>query len=189
MIQSRLREIRTQKGLTLQQVADRAGTTAQTIGRLETGMRTLSVKWINRIAEALGTDPAELLSLPEQGDIEITGDIGKNGLLNKKRFGTVSLRFAAKRPIAIRIRANLGEYRAGDALICEGENANDFKNAVGRDCLVQTKSGAKLLAKVVAGSKKDTFTLVPAGSGGNVLEDQKLAHAAPVVNLLRTYRD
>ena len=60
MLQSRIREIRKEKGLTLQDVADRAGTTAQTIGRLETGMRTLSIKWVQRIATALGTDPGEL---------------------------------------------------------------------------------------------------------------------------------
>ncbi|MCH8347963.1 MAG: helix-turn-helix domain-containing protein [Proteobacteria bacterium] len=54
MVHSRIREIRKQKGLTLQEVAGRCGTTAQTIGRLETGMRTLSLDWVNRIAKALG---------------------------------------------------------------------------------------------------------------------------------------
>ena len=54
MIQSRIREIRRAKGMTLQQVADQIGTTAQTIGRLETGMRTLSIDWVRKIADALG---------------------------------------------------------------------------------------------------------------------------------------
>ena len=67
MLHIRLREIRKAKGLTLQQVAERVRptpTTAQTIGRLETGMRTLSIEWVEKIAAALEVDPAELLALP-----------------------------------------------------------------------------------------------------------------------------
>ena len=59
---NRIRDIRKQKGLTLAEVAAACDppTTAQTIGRLETGMRNLSLVWMNRIAAALGVDP-ELL--------------------------------------------------------------------------------------------------------------------------------
>ena len=50
-----IREIRRARGLTLEEVAARCDppTTAQTIGRLETGTRTVSIKWLNRIAAAL----------------------------------------------------------------------------------------------------------------------------------------
>ena len=59
---NRIRDIRRQKGLTLAEVAARCdpATTAQTIGRLETGMRSLSLTWMNRIAEALEIDPQAL---------------------------------------------------------------------------------------------------------------------------------
>jgi len=42
--------------MTLDDVARRCDppTTPQTIGRLETGTRTVSVGWLNRIAKALG---------------------------------------------------------------------------------------------------------------------------------------
>ena len=36
-------------------------TTAQTIGRLETGMRNLSTKWMERIGAALDVDPEVLV--------------------------------------------------------------------------------------------------------------------------------
>jgi len=47
---NRIRDIRREKGLTLADVAARCTppTTAQTIGRLETGMRQLSLTWMNR---------------------------------------------------------------------------------------------------------------------------------------------
>ena len=59
---NRIRDIRKQKGLTLADVAAACTppTTAQTIGRLETGTRTLSLDWMNRIATALDVD-AEVL--------------------------------------------------------------------------------------------------------------------------------
>jgi DNA-binding XRE family transcriptional regulator len=47
---NRIRDIRKEKGLTLADVAARCDppTTAQTIGRLETGMRNLSLVWMAR---------------------------------------------------------------------------------------------------------------------------------------------
>ena len=66
---NRIRDIRKQKGMTLAEVAAACAppTTAQTIGRLETGMRNLSLGWMNKIAAALGVDP-ELLVKGEAAD-------------------------------------------------------------------------------------------------------------------------
>ena len=63
-----IRQVRRAKGLTLEEVAQRCvpPTTAQTIGRLETGTRTVSVDWLNRIAAALEVAPADLVTLPER---------------------------------------------------------------------------------------------------------------------------
>ena len=62
-----IRAVRRAKGLTLEEVAQRCEppTTAQTIGRLETGTRSLSLAWMNRIAAALDVDSAELVRLPQ----------------------------------------------------------------------------------------------------------------------------
>ena len=66
---NRIRAIRKEKGLTLADVAERCSppTTAQTIGRLETGMRNLSLVWMNRIAAALDVEP-ELLVRGEEAE-------------------------------------------------------------------------------------------------------------------------
>src|SRR3546814_15049736 len=63
-----IREVRKAKGLTLQDVAERCDppTTPQTVGRLETGTRTVSVAWLNRIAGALGVDPSQLVTHPDR---------------------------------------------------------------------------------------------------------------------------
>ena len=66
---NRIRDIRRQKGLTLADLAAACEppTTPQTVGRLETGMRNLSLKWMERIAAALGVEP-EMLVRSESGD-------------------------------------------------------------------------------------------------------------------------
>jgi len=60
---NRIRDFRKQKGWTLAKLAAACEpeTTAQTIGRLETGTRTLSVKWMERIAAALHVDAEALV--------------------------------------------------------------------------------------------------------------------------------
>src|SRR4249919_3315982 len=65
---TRIREVRKAKGMTLEDVGKRCSppTTAQTIGRLETGTRTVSVGWLNRIADALKVEAADLVDHPER---------------------------------------------------------------------------------------------------------------------------
>ncbi|MEE8294127.1 MAG: helix-turn-helix transcriptional regulator [Sphingomonadales bacterium] len=186
MVHSRIREIRKNKGLTLQDVADRAGTTAQTIGRLETGTRTLSLKWINRISKALEVEGATLLALPEQGDIEIFGEINRTGLISKKSNGTVSARLFAKEPTAISIKENLGPYMAGDVLIFE-KNSKGEKNFLGKECLVQHKNGTYYFALVLGGTNDKTFSLAPVGKKAGILENQEIASASPIVALVRKF--
>lgn len=187
MVHSRIREIRRQKGLTLQQVAGRCGTTAQTIGRLETGMRTLSLNWVNRIAKALVVESSMLLILPEYGDIEILGEVGRMGSVSPINFGTVSLRLMGTKPIALKIKANMGEYRQGDSVICEGQSAQAVEKAVGHDCLIELEGGERCFAKLVNGSRKNTYTLFPIGKAGTLAKDCKVTFAAPVVTLVRTF--
>src|SRR3546814_454771 len=76
-----IRTVRRARGLTLEEVAQRCEppTTAQTIGRLETGTRTLSLGWMNRIAKALGVEAAELVQLPQDTQLSITAHLGADG--------------------------------------------------------------------------------------------------------------
>lgn len=56
-----LRTFRLQKGMSLQTVAEKAGTTKSQIDKLEKGERRLTVEWLLKIAEALEVEPAQLL--------------------------------------------------------------------------------------------------------------------------------
>lgn len=61
MAKNRIREVREARGMTLQQVARAAGMSHQMLLRLEKGERTLSDKWLSRLAPVLGVRKADLL--------------------------------------------------------------------------------------------------------------------------------
>ncbi|MCZ4279782.1 LexA family transcriptional regulator [Kiloniella laminariae] len=58
---NRIKELRLAKGLTLQQVADKAGTTKAQVMKLEKGDRRLTDLWMVRLSIALACDPKELM--------------------------------------------------------------------------------------------------------------------------------
>jgi transcriptional regulator with XRE-family HTH domain len=57
----RLRELRTEQGLTLQQVADRANIDISTLSRLEAGRRRLALDHLPALAAALGVSADDLI--------------------------------------------------------------------------------------------------------------------------------
>ena len=78
---NRIRDIRRQKGWTLADLAAACDppTTAQTIGRLETGMRNLSLSWMNRIGAALGVDPETLVKGEKQEQPQVIARLTESG--------------------------------------------------------------------------------------------------------------
>ena len=61
MMSNRLREFRDLAGLSMQALADRVGTTAPQINKLEKGERRLTLDWMTRLAKALGIEVRDLL--------------------------------------------------------------------------------------------------------------------------------
>ena len=60
-VRRRLRELPTERGLTLQQVAERANIDVSTLSRLEAGKRRLALDHIPALAAALGVTPTTCL--------------------------------------------------------------------------------------------------------------------------------
>ncbi len=59
---NRIREFRERAGLSMQALADRAGTSAPQINKLEKGERKLTVDWMVRLGRALGIDAKDLMT-------------------------------------------------------------------------------------------------------------------------------
>lgn len=67
-VRRRLRELRTQRGLTLEEVATRSSIDVSTLSRLESGKRRLALDHLPRLASALSVSADELLRAPEAED-------------------------------------------------------------------------------------------------------------------------
>ena len=72
-VRRRLRELRTERGLTLQQVAERASIDISTLSRLEAGKRRLALDHVPALSAALGVSTDELLGSSPPQDPRVRG--------------------------------------------------------------------------------------------------------------------
>jgi len=182
-----IREVRRAKGLTLDDVARRCvpATTAQTIGRLETGTRTVSVGWLNRIADALGVTAADLVKLPERAEIPVAAVLDAGGAHAPRRPATVAPPLPAPGLIAVTIAAGIGDYRAGDELWCETLAADAYARALNRDVLVPRPAGRFLFGRLI-GREEGKLQILPLGAGARQQVVADPPWIARAVRLLRS---
>jgi transcriptional regulator with XRE-family HTH domain len=72
-VRRRLRDLRSERGLTLAQVAERANLDVSTLSRLESGKRRLTLEHLPGLAAALGVSIDELIGAPPQFDPRVRG--------------------------------------------------------------------------------------------------------------------
>lgn len=149
---TRIREVRKARGLTLDDVARRCDppTTAQTIGRLETGTRTVSVGWLNRIALALGVDAQDLVATGDaQPELKVAAILGASGATAPRKATIVIPPRVMDSQLAVTVAASTGNYRAGDEIWCDTLSPEDFGRALNRDVLVPRSAGRFLFGRLI----------------------------------------
>src|ERR1700760_221744 len=72
-VRRRLRDLRSERGLTLAQVAERANLDVSTLSRLEAGKRRLTLEHLPGLAAALGVSIDELIGAPPSCDPRVRG--------------------------------------------------------------------------------------------------------------------
>lgn len=161
-----IREVRRAKGLTLDDVAKRCSppTTAQTIGRLETGTRTVSVGWLNRIAKALDVEAADLVKLPDRVDLPVAALIGPEGARAPRKEAVVTAPQPAAELVAVVVESSVGDYRNGDEIWCERLGPGDFGSALNRDVLIPRPAGRFAFGRLL-GREQGKIHLLPLGPG------------------------
>lgn len=163
---TRIREVRRAKGLTLAEVGERCDppTTAQTIGRLETGTRTVSVDWLNRIALALGVEAADLVQLPERADLPVAAILGSEGASAPRHEQVVAAPVPEAGAVAVLVDAGIGDYRAGDQIWCQRLAPDAFASALNRDVLVPRPAGRYVFGRLI-GRQGSRIQVLPLGAG------------------------
>ncbi|WP_448582293.1 helix-turn-helix domain-containing protein [Thermaurantiacus sp.] len=149
---SRLRELRKARGMTLAELAARCSppTTAVTIGRLETGMRQLSLPWMERLAAALGIEPADLLPSQSTTSLAVAAILGRDGPAAPSAPLTTPLPVPVAGAIALLVQASAGDYRAGDTLWLEQLPPERFSEAVNTDILAPRPVGRFAFGRLAA---------------------------------------
>jgi transcriptional regulator with XRE-family HTH domain len=166
---NRIRDIRKQKNMTLAEVAAacQPPTTAQTIGRLETGMRNLSIKWMDRIAGALGVDPETLVRSEGNARAQVVAQLTGAGAepLSSPRDALLPSELSGDAVrVVLTIEDSAGEYRAGDQLWLRQVAPEDAARAINRDVLVPRKGGRFAFGRLI--DRQGTRVgVLPTGAG------------------------
>ncbi|MBN8501180.1 MAG: helix-turn-helix transcriptional regulator [Sphingomonadales bacterium] len=163
---NRIRDIRRNKKLNLAEVAARCSppTTAQTIGRLETGTRQLSLAWMNRIAAALEVEP-ELLVRSEAAEqprflARLTSDgaealpVPRDAILPTALQGDAPL-------LALSIEVPVGQYRAGDQVWLRQHGPEAAGRLLNRDVLVPRPGGRFAFGRLIDRDEQRVALLPP----------------------------
>ena len=185
---TRIRDVRRARGMTLEDVAKRCQppTTAQTIGRLETGTRTVSVGWLNRIARALGVEAQDLVDGRDAAELKVAAVLGPNGATAPRKAAIVVPPRAGDGQIAVLVSGGIGDYRAGDELWCDTLEPGDFGRALNRDVLIPRPTGRFLFGRLI-NRDEEKLQILPLESGGRqqvVSNPPWLAVAAKLVRTL-----
>jgi hypothetical protein len=164
---TRIREVRRARGMTLDDVARACEppTTPQTIGRLETGTRTVSLVWLNRIASALGVDASDLVESGDKSEIPVAGVVGSSGTNAPRRTAIVVPPRPKPGSVAVTMAVSVGDYRAGDEVWCEMLEAEDFARALNRDVLVPRPAGRFVFGRLI-NRDEEKLQVLPLEAGG-----------------------
>ena len=187
---NRVRDIRKQKGMTLADVAERCSppTTAQTIGRLETGMRNLSLVWMNRIAAALGVEPELLLRGQDSAQPKLIARLLESGAdaLSTPRDAVLPTALGGDGPlVAMTIEHSAGEYRAGDQLWLRQCGPEMFVRLLNRDVLAPRPGGRFAFGRMI--DRDGTrVALLPPGAGTKQVVVESPPWLAAAEMLVRT---
>lgn len=187
---NRIRDIRQQKGMTLAEVAAACSppTTAQTIGRLETGMRNLSLVWMNRIGAALGVEPELLVKGGEALAPQVVARLVESGAeaLSSPRDAILPTELGGEGGalVCLSIDTPQGEYRSGDQLWLRQVPPADAPRIINRDVLVPRSGGRFAFGRLI--DRQGTMVgLLPPGSGQRQIVVDKPAWIAVAEMLVR----
>lgn len=161
-----IRAIRKQQGLTLAQLARQCDpeTTAQTIGRLETGTRTLSLNWLERIAKALNVDSDMLLARSDEPLASLAAIIDNEGASPPKSTDCLPVFKTEAAQMAVQFNVSMGDYRAGDVIYLERLSDMDIASALNCDILLPRPGGRFVFGRMLA-MGDDKIQILPLKAG------------------------
>jgi hypothetical protein len=140
-------------------------TTPQSVGGLETGTRTVSVGWLNRIAKALGVEAQDLVEGGDTSELKVAAVLGLGGAMAPKRSTIVVPPRVDDGQVAVIVASSLGDYRSGDEIWCETVQPEDYARALNRDVLIPRPAGRFLFGRLI-NRDQEKLQILPLEAGG-----------------------
>lgn len=166
---NRIRELREEKGLTIEELAERVGTKYQNIQRIEVGRMPLTEKWMRQIAPHLGVAPGSLLSDDDDSEptVPIVGYVGAGEVIINVHdpgggLGRVAPPGGDLKTVAVVVRGEsmYPRYLDGELLFFEPNSLGVPGDCIGRDCVVQVRSGPTYIKRLMRGARDGLYRLV-----------------------------
>lgn len=168
---NRVRELRKDKGLTIEDLAEVTGLSVSYVGRLENGERNLSVKNMNLFAAALEVEPQELLAVSKSRSSNVVSVMGRIGagaeiMPEEEQIPPEGL-YEIETPFPLPEDALAFEvhgesmwprYDDGDIIICWRQGVI-VDEVLGWEAAVRTNTGRRYLKRVLRGADKGTYDL------------------------------
>lgn len=188
---NQIRELRLDREMTLEQLADRAGLSVPYVQRLETGARNLSVKNIDKIAAALGVNRSELITRkPEVDVVGLAGAGPDSSVLFGSGQGTSDKAPAppswTDKTVALEVRGNSMRGIAYDGWYVyyddvRGEISDDM---LGQPCVIGLP-GDRVVVKVpFPGRQPGSFDLESSNQAVDTMRDQFVEWACIVTAIV-----
>lgn len=169
---NRIRELREERDMTIEQLAAETGLSTSYVWRLENGERNLSVKNLNLFAHALSVEPNELLPASEPkvraNIVAVMGRVGAGSEILPEMEqlppeGLFEIEVAFPLPddaIAFEVEGESmwPRYDPGDIIICWSQGINPSE-ILGWEAAVKTTNGKRYLKRVLKGSQPGTYDL------------------------------
>lgn len=186
MMKNRIRALRKERGWTLAQLAERIQPdppTAQTIARLETGTRTLSMTWLDKIAAALEVGAQDLLTLSKGPTSPVIGSVRAMGIQALKQPLEIDLTVMAQDPVAVEFETAKGRYAPGDILVFD--RIAGAQNGFWDEALVKTAAGDLVFGSLFPATPERSAILAAPAPGAQLHALKKPLWAAKAVCLIR----
>lgn len=188
IIPNRIKLLRKERAMTLEQLAEATGYSVGHINNIENHKKGFTAQSLKRIASALGVKPGELLDTSNAWqDVSVLGLIGPQGMIR-----AAAENGATHKPRKIRLPMALGDavalvvegqslyprYDDGAVLVC-GKAPVEPSQAIGRECFLVMANGISMVRRVEKGSEPDMYTL----TAHNLppLMDQEILACRPVI--------
>lgn len=185
---NRIKEVRDQKGLTLEQVADAAGISAGYLSRMETGGRNVSLKNLAKLSKALGIQDRDLVSA-DRSEVPLVGMVSA-GTDAVTVFGEGQGPFemvtappdATDKTVAVELRGtSMGKLLDKWLAFYDDRRDPPDERTINEVCICGLEDGRVVIKKLMKGSSKGLWHLE--SQTDPTLFDAKVSWAAKVIQL------